>query len=88
MGHSLMYTIIIERKAKKFIDSMHPKDRTRIVDVIEKLPNGEDIKPVKGHPGLLRIRVGDYRIVYTINKGELLILVVDAGNRGDIYKRY
>ncbi len=58
--------------------------------VIEKLPEGNDIKELKGKRGrgLYRLRVGDYRIIYTIDNGKLIIHVIDAGNRGDIYKRY
>ena len=35
---------------------------------------------------LYRIRVGDYRLVYTIRDDVLLILVVAVGRRRDIYK--
>ena len=35
----------------------------------------------------MRIRVGDYRILYTIDEGKLVVLVVDAGHRRDIYQR-
>ena len=37
---------------------------------------------MKGHPGFLRLRVGDYRIIYTVDNGQLIVRVVDAGNRG------
>ena len=39
-----------------------------------------------GHPGYLRVRVGDYRIVYTIDDGKLLVLVLTLGHRGAIYR--
>lgn len=81
-----MYTIIIKKKVKKFLDSLSPRERQRIVSAVSDLPNGEDIKPIRGHNGLLRLRVGDYRIIYTVDHGILTVYVVDAGNRGDIYK--
>ena len=34
------------------------------------------------------LRVGDYRIIYTVDNGQLIVRVVDAGNRGQIYNRY
>lgn len=83
-----MYKIIIKKKAKKFIDKLPKNEQFRVVRAIENLPNGEDIKKLKGHDDLLRLRVGDYRIVYTINHGELIIIVIDAGNRGEIYNKY
>lgn len=30
--------------------------------------------------------VGDYRTIYKIDDGKLIIYIVDAGNRGEIYK--
>lgn len=83
-----MYKIIIKKKAKKFIDKLPQNERLRIVKAIELLPNGEDIKKLKGHSDLLRLRVGDYRIIYTVDNGELTIYVIDAGNRGEIYNKY
>lgn len=83
-----MYQIIIKKKAKKFIDSLPQNERRRVVSAIEQLPNGEDIKKLKGRADLLRLRVGDYRIIYTVDNGRLVIYVIDAGNRGQIYKRY
>lgn len=81
-----MYKIIIKKKAKKFIDKLPKNERLRIAKAIEALPNGEDIKKLKGHTDLLRLRVGDYRIIYTVNHGELVVIVIDAGNRGQIYR--
>ena len=83
-----MYQIIIKKKAKKFIDSLPVNERRRVVADIELLPNGEDIKKLKGHDKLLRLRVGEYRIIYTVDNGELIVYVIDAGSRGQIYNRY
>lgn len=83
-----MYQIIIKKKAKKFIDKLSANERKRVVSAIERLPDGEDIKKLKGYDDLLRLRVGDYRIIYTVDNGKLIVLVVDIDNRGDIYKRY
>lgn len=88
MGAHLMYRIIIKKKAKKFIDRLPLNEKKRIVAAIELLPNGEDIKKLKGHNDLLRLRVGEYRIIYTVDHGELIVMVIDAGNRGEIYNRY
>ncbi|MCD8038434.1 MAG: type II toxin-antitoxin system RelE/ParE family toxin [Lachnospiraceae bacterium] len=83
-----MYKIIVKKKAKKFIDKLPLNEKVRVVRAIESLPNGEDIKILKGHENLLRLRVGNYCIIYSVDHGELIIYVIDADNRGDIYKRY
>lgn len=41
-----------------------------------------------GYDDYFRLRVGDYRVIYTIDNGKLVICVIDIGNRGDIYKGY
>jgi mRNA interferase RelE/StbE len=40
-----------------------------------------------GMHGVLRVRTGDNRILYTIDDNRLVILVIDAGHRRDIYER-
>lgn len=87
MGAWLMYRIVLKKKAKKFIDKLPMPERRRVVSAIEQLPDGEDIKKLKGHEGLLRLRVGEYRIIYSVDHGELIVYVIDVGNRGDIYKK-
>ena len=83
-----MYKIIIKKKAKKFIDKLPQNERIRIAKAIQALPNGENIKKMKGYTDLFRLRVGDYRIIYSVNNGELLVIVINAGNRGEIYNQY
>ena len=84
----MIYIIIIKKKAKKFIDKLPINERKRIVEEIKRLPNGENIKKLKGHDDLFRLRVGNYRIIYMVDHGILTVFVIDAGNRGEIYNRY
>lgn len=79
--------IIIEKRAEKFIRSLPASEGQRILKAIYKLPSG-DVKKMKGHSDLMRLRVGDYRIIYTIDNGNLTIIVIDIGSRGQIYNRY
>ena len=37
---------------------------------------------------LYRLRVGEFRFVYKIIENQILINIIDADNRGDIYKKY
>lgn len=88
MGPCLMYRFIIKKPAKKFIDGLLVNERRRIVDAIEQLPDHGDIKRLQGHSDLFRLRVGAYRIIYTVDNNEFVIYVIDSGNRGQIYNRY
>ncbi len=49
-------------------------------------PRPPAAKPLRGRPAW-RVRVGDYRIIYTIDDGVLLIVVVTLGHRRDVYER-
>lgn len=84
----MKYQIILEKPAQKFLKRLNRTDKERILKAIYRLPEGEDIKRLRGHQDLLRIRVGDYRIIYTVDNGKLIVCIIDIGNRGNIYKRY
>lgn len=86
----MSYEIQIDRKALKFINKQPQDQKRRILSAIWKLPYVGDIKPLqgKGNEGLLRLRVGDYRVIYSVDNGRLTVYVVDAGTRGQIYNRY
>ena len=83
----MKYKIMIEKPAQKFIKRLDKVDKERILRAIAKLPDG-DTKALQGHKGYYCLRVGSYRIIYTIHNGEYIICIVDAGNRGEIYKKY
>ena len=74
------------KQAEKFILSQGKTAALRIYESIEQLPIG-DVKRLQGKKGsqLYRLRVGNYRVVFCVEKDDFVILRVD--NRGDIYKR-
>ena len=86
----MKYQIVIQKLASKFIRKLPKNDSERVLKAMYNLPEGNDIRPLKGdkNKGLLRLRVGNYRIVYTVDNGKLIVYVIDADNRGDIYKKY
>jgi len=84
-----MFRILIHKKALKEIERLPAEDRQRILTAIREMatePFSGDVKPIKGIKGLLRRRVGDYRIAFTVNfeKGE--VVIVRAGRREEFYK--
>ncbi|MDT9697426.1 type II toxin-antitoxin system RelE/ParE family toxin [Streptomyces sp. P17] len=46
-----------------------------------------DIKALQGHSARWRLRVGDYRVVYTVEEGQLIVWVLAVGNRRDSYRQ-
>jgi len=49
-------------------------------------PRPPAARALRGRPGL-RVRVGDYRLVYTVVDDVLLVVVVTVGHRRDVYDR-
>lgn len=81
----MRYSIVIEKDAVKFITKQPIKEKTRLLSAIYMLPDGDVIK-MSGKHSLYRLRVGSYRIIYTVENEKLLIRVIEVGNRGDVYK--
>lgn len=76
--------ITYSRAAVKAINSMDKATKQRIKAGIEKIPQG-DIKPLKGSPGTYRLRVGDWRILFSYTEDDT-ILIEKIGPRGGVYK--
>ena len=82
----MKYKIEIDKRAVRFLAKQPLPQRKRLFQAISKLPFIGDIKPLKGHNGYFRLRVGDYRVIYTVFNELLSVRVIEIGNRGDIYK--
>lgn len=85
-----IYTVELIPDAKKQFAKFPAKDQTRLAEAIVELrtaPRPDGVKKLKGkHAGLYRIRLGSFRVIYSINDKVLHILVVWIGQRGGAYK--
>ena len=72
------------KKAVKAINSMDRPTKTRIRTAIDGIPAG-DIKPLQGTDGSYRLRVGDWRIIFS-RPNEETILIEKIAPRGQVYK--
>ena len=85
-----MYKIIISESALKQLYQLQKNVVKKIRVSIEKLsenprPNG--VKKLKGNEeDLYRIRIGDYRVIYSIDDGVRIIDIRKIGHRKDIYR--
>jgi mRNA interferase RelE/StbE len=52
---------------------------------LEKDPFGFNTTALVSQPDRRRLRVGDYRVVYTVDNGELVVWVVHVGHRSTVY---
>lgn len=82
----MKYRIEIDKPALKFLQKQPQAQRERLLRAIQGLPELGDIKPLGGYENLYRLRVGSFRVLYTIIGNLLIVRVLDIGNRGDVYK--
>ncbi len=82
----MTFRIVIEKTALKFLQKQPMPQRERLLRAIQGLPDSGDIKPMAGHENLFRMRVGAYRVLYSIEHDLLIVRVLTIGNRGDVYK--
>jgi mRNA interferase RelE/StbE len=83
------YKIELRPAAARALRKLDPQVARRVQAAIVLLaedPRPPASKPLRGRPAW-RVRVGDYRIIYTIEDDVLLIVVVTLGRRRDIYER-
>ena len=86
-----MYQLYYRRQARNYLASLPLKAKSRIVNKLHELKENPDVPTLdvdklKGGSGY-RLRVGQYRIIYTRHEDQLIIEVVTIRPRGDIYKR-
>jgi mRNA interferase RelE/StbE len=63
--------------------------RQRLVARIEALgnnPRPSGCEKLAGYAGGYRVRQGDYRMVYTVDDAERLIVIVKIGHRREVYR--
>jgi len=77
--------------AERALRQIARHDQQRIRDRIDALaddPRPPGVKPLQGSSeGLLRIRVGEYRVIYLVKDDLLLVVVVRIGHRREVYRR-
>ncbi len=83
------YKIELLKSAKKELSKLPRDVQERIRDKIDTLktnPYPSDVKKLKNGDGRLRIRIGNYRVIYKVEKNILVVLVIKIGHRRQIYR--
>jgi mRNA interferase RelE/StbE len=88
-----MYSLFIHKNVVNFIRSRSHREKSLIYEKLNLLKENPynhselDIKKLVGEVGLYRLRIRRYRFIYNINEDNLLILLMVASSRGDVYKK-
>jgi mRNA interferase RelE/StbE len=85
----MSYQIEFTRPAAKQLKALPGDIQSRLelkIDTLTQEPRPPGVIKLQGDEDLYRIRVGDYRIIYTIQDDILVVLVVTVGHRRDVYR--
>lgn len=86
----MTYRIDFSAAAVRQLRKLDGRARRRVQAAVELLaqePRPAGAKKLVGGNGEWRVRTGNYRIVYEIDDGVLVVLVLAIGHRREIYRR-
>ena len=85
----MAYEIVISRQVQKQLESLPKIVWKSVSDAIDRLseePRPSTSRKLQGQMDSWRIRVGDYRIIYTIEDNRLVVLILKVGHRREVYR--
>lgn len=86
----MTYRIDLSPAAARQLRQLDGRAQRRVLAAVELLagdPRPAGAKKLVCGDAQWRVRTGDYRIVYEIHDGKLVILVLAVGHRREIYQR-
>lgn len=83
------YAIVFARSARKELEALSPPLVQRIFPRIENLamsPRPHGCRKLEGEMNLWRIRIGDYRVIYSVNDDSRIVDVIAIRHRREAYR--
>ena len=84
------YAVSFRRSAEKDLRKLDGKVQTRVLRAVDGLvfdPRPDGCRKLQGSDDAYRIRVGDYRVIYTVDDEVLIVAVERVRHRRDVYRR-
>ena len=85
MSYQIEFSRQADRQFRNLPSQIQQRLKSRI-DSLAATPRPYGSEKLSGADQLYRIRVGDYRIVYSVEDDRLLVLVVKVGHRREVYR--
>ena len=83
------FRIQISRTAERQLKQLPIDGRNRVVRAVQALvkdPLPRGCRKLTGYDDVYRIRVGPYRVLYSVNAGALIVIVLKVGHRKNVYR--
>lgn len=88
---SRRFQIVLKRSAAKELAALENPIHDRIVEAFSVLSDNPysmllQVKKLKGATDLYRFRLGDYRIVYEVQRDRIVVVIVRIAHRREVYR--
>ena len=83
------YRVEVSATAERQLRKLSRADQVRLIRAMQVLssdPRPPGCRKLSGYEDVFRIRVGRYRILYTIDDRRVLVIVLKVGDRKDVYR--
>lgn len=84
------YEVVFDARAGKELTKLDKPVARRVHSAVMTLaerPRPDGCRQLSGYPGLWRIRVGDHRVVYSIDDGRLVVVALRVAHRREVYRK-
>jgi mRNA interferase RelE/StbE len=85
MKHSVSITTTAQRQFKKFPSQIKERLRKKLLS-LENHPRPFGSQKLKGPSEFYRLRIGDYRVVYSVNDAHKHVKILDIAHRREVYR--
>lgn len=75
--------------AERQLRKIPRRDQARIVGAVRGLavdPRPAGCRKLSGYEDVFRIRVGTYRVIYSVDAGRIIVIILEIGHRRDAYR--
>jgi len=84
----LTFEVLLCPKAARALKKLQPSVRKRAIGLMKELSRtpekGEQLKPSR----FWRVRVGDYRVIYEVDRSSSKVVILFIGHRKDVYDEF
>lgn len=84
--YELRYTREAARAMARLPRTLRGRIERRLVKVAEAPERARGVVRLEARPGY-RLRVGEWRVIFEVDRGALIVLVLRVAPRGEVYKR-
>ena len=84
----MTFEVLLSPKAARGLKKLQPSARKRAVELMKEVSRvpekGEQLKPSR----FWKVRVGDYRVIYEIDRSSSRVVVLFIGHRKNVYDEF